>query len=84
MAIKYLEKEKKVLNTEESIEHGTVAINYLEKILEKKKKKKKDTTYREEHRTRYHWHQMREYILQAIGHNATNCCFFKRSYTPYF
>ncbi len=41
MAIKYLEKEKKVLNTEESIEHGTVAINYLEKILEKKKKKNK-------------------------------------------
>ena len=35
----YLEKEekKKVLHTEESIEHGTVAINYLEKILEKKK-----------------------------------------------
>ena len=42
MAINYLEKEKKkkVLRTEESIEHGTVAINYLEKILEKKEKKK--------------------------------------------
>ena len=78
MAINYLEKEKKkVLHTEESIEHGTVAINYLEKILEKKKK---DTTYRGEHRTRYHWHQMREYTLQAIGHNAANC----RSYYPYF
>ena len=51
----YLEKEKKkkVLHTEESIEHGTVAINYLEKILEKKKKQQ-DTTYRGEHRTRYH------------------------------
>ena len=82
MAINYLEKEKKkkkVLHTEESIEHGTVAINYLEKILEMKKKKK-DPTYRGEHRTRYHWHQMREYTLQAIGHNAANC----RSYNPYF
>ena len=54
MAINYLEKEKKikkVLHTEESIEHGTVAIDYLEKILEKKKKKVLHTEESIEHGT---------------------------------
>ena len=48
-------------------------------------KKTNKKTYREEHRTRYHRHQMREHALQAASYWLQRCYlpFLKRSYTPY-
>ena len=81
----YLEKErkKKVLHTEESIEHGTVAINYLEKILEKKKKQQ-DTTYRGRASNTVPLTPTARVCPPSYRWQRRHLPFFKRSYTPYF